>query len=327
MVDHPAIPVSITDVLGSKIGRRFFCDDPPRWLQGNAKPSKSAEEARREQDLLVKALRRDCSVEASALAHVLDACRSRRPCLSGACPLCMRAAQRLFVHATRKVFGPLPGHFLAVNIVWRKSLIDCANLAAEDPYEATRRRLRRALVDVGVPAFGGLDISLNQHETGAFAPYWAPHVLIFAPTKLLRRREERLREWFLAEARTPRPIFIQRFDGLPVGRAYALKPDFRLRISLDPRRFADGSRSTVSTRSKPIFGSERVELALALDRARLDRRLFLKGYELVEFRGEVEIAQTLLARGGARASSKDLAPQTRPMHDAVRLSRTLTKSL
>jgi hypothetical protein len=111
-----------------------------------------------------------------------------------------------------------------------------------------------------------------------------------------------LRDWFLAEARTPRPIFIQQFDGLRVGRAYALKPDFRLRISLDPRRFSDGSRSTFSTRSKPIFGSERVELALALDRAGLDRRLFLKGYELVEFRGEVEIAQTSLARGGPRRS-------------------------
>jgi len=226
-----------------------------------------------------------------ALASMLDACRSRRPCLSGACPPCTCAAQRMFVHATRKFFEPPLGHFLAVYIVWRKSLIDCTHLAAEDLYGPTRRRLRRALADIRVPAFGGFDISLNEHEARRFAPHWAPHVLIFAPTKLSGRREERLREWFLGDARTPRPILIKRFDGRRVGRAYALKPDFGRRISLKPRLSADGSRSTFSTRSKPIFGRERVDLALALDRAGLDSRLFLWGYQLVQFRGDVEIVR------------------------------------
>ena len=76
------------------------------------------------------------------------------------------------------------------------------------------------------------------------------------------------------------PDFIGEVDDA-VKDAYALKPDFSGRVTLLPRRRADGSGSTFGTRTKPIWGPQRVELALALDRAGLDARLFLRGYELV----------------------------------------------
>src|SRR5271166_5811280 len=185
----------------------------------------------------------------------------------------------------------------AATQIWRSYLID------DDIFDETRRRLRRALQDVNVPAFGGFDISLNEHETEEFAPYWAPHAFILVPSRPLRRREARFREWFLGDARTPRPIFIQDFDGRRAGRAYALKPDFSRRVSLLPWPRADGSRSTFGTRNKLIWGPQRVELALALDRAGLDARLILCGYELVASRGDVEIV-----RVPPMNSSRGIAP-------------------
>lgn len=112
----------------------------------------------------------------------------------------------------------------------------------------------------------------------------------------MRRGEAPFAEWFPASRQIPRPLVIKAFDGKPQGREYALKPDFARRISLEPRTLEDGSRSTFSTHKKPIWGAERVELALALDRAGLAARLFLRGYGLVASRGGVEIVRSSHAR-------------------------------
>ena len=255
MVENRAIPATIEDLLRSEYGRRFYSDGLPRWREGrNGNPSSTAEQAAHQRDLLVKALGRDRGAEAVALAGKLTTCSSRRRCLSGACPLCGRALQRLCVHATRNLFDGHGGEMLAVNLVCRKGSIELGDLIDDDVFKETRRRLRYALADVRAPAFGGFDISLNQHETEEFAPYWSPHAFILVPTRPLRRDEARFREWFLGDAQTPRPIFIQDFDGRRAGRAYALKPDFSRRVTLLPRRGADGSRSTFGTRNKQIWG-------------------------------------------------------------------------
>ena len=294
MVENRANAVAIEYLLRSEYGRRFYGDGAPRWWEGrNGKPSSTAEQAAHQRDLLVNALRRDRGAEAVALAGKLTTCSSRRRCLSGACPLCGRALQRMGVHATRNLFDDHSGEMLAVNVVMRKGWIDSGDLTDDDVFDETRRRLLRALRDMNVPAFGGFDITLNEHEMDEIAPYWAPHAFILLPSQQLRRREAKFREWFLSDARTPRPIFIQDFDGRRAGRAYALKPDFVRRVTLLPRRRDDGSRSTFGTRTKPIWGLQRVELALALDRAGLDARLFLRGYELVASRGDVEIVRVL----------------------------------
>ena len=100
------------------------------------------------------------------------------------------------------------------------------------------------------------------------------------------------------------------FDGEARGFAYALKTDFSRRISLEPRRLADGSRSTFGTRKKRIGGPQRVELALALDRAGLGARLFLRGYELVTSRGDVEIVR--LSAPQRKASQEAIRPARLP---------------
>jgi hypothetical protein len=291
MVESRATPVTIEGLLRSGSGGRFYGDGAPRWREGrNGKPSTTAEQAAHQRDLLVKALRRDRGAEAVALADKLTTCLSSHRCLSGACPICGRALQRMCVDATRNLFADHGGEMLAVNVVMRRGWIELGDLIDDDIFDETRRRLRRALEDVNVPAVGGFDISLNEHETEEFAPYWAPHAFILVPARPLRRREARFRQWFLGDAQTRRPIFIQEFDGRSAGRAYAVKPDFSRRVTLLPRPRADGSRS-FGTRTIPIWGPQRVELALALDRAGLDARLFLCGYELVASRGDVEIVR------------------------------------
>ena len=212
--------------------------------------------------------------------------------LSGACPACARATQRLFVHACRNLFDGHGEDMVTVNIICHWAGIDRGRLADHDDlFEETRGRLGDALADVAVRAVGGFDVSLNTHESDAFEPYWSPHVLIAAPARRLLRLGQDFREWFPAGDDTPRPVRMSKFDGEARGFAYALKPDFHRRISLEPRLLADGSRSTFGTRNKPIGGANRVELALALDRAGLDARLFMRGYQLVTSGGDVEIVQ------------------------------------
>ena len=308
MVENRASPVTIEYLLRSDYGRRFYGDGAPRWREGrNCNPSSIAEQAAHQRDLLVKALRRDRGTEAIALASKLATCSSRHRCLSGACRICGRALQRMCVDATRNLFDDHGGEMLAVNVVLGRGWIELGDLIDDDIFDETRRRLRRALEDVNVPAVGGFDVSLNEHEAEEFAPYWAPHAFILVPARPLRRREARFREWFLGDAQTPRPIFIQDFDGRRAGRAYAFKPEFSRRITLLPRTRADGSRSTFGTRTTPIWGPHRVELALALDRAGLHARLFLCGYELIASRGDVGIV-----RVPPMNSSRGIAPGRGP---------------
>ena len=154
----PATPTTIEQILSSERGRRFFGDGPPTWRQGrNDQPAKTNETAIHERGLLVKALRRDGSAEALELAGRMDRCRRGRRCLSGACPACARATQRLFVRACRNLFDDHGQHMVVVNIVCHWAGIDRGRLAEhDDMFEATRGRLLDALADVAVRAGGRL---------------------------------------------------------------------------------------------------------------------------------------------------------------------------
>jgi hypothetical protein len=309
MLDNP--PTTIASILRSAVGARYLGDDYPRWRQGrDDRRSKTIEEAAHERDLLAKALRRDGSERALDLAAVLDACSSRRPCTSGGCPTCTTAAQRAFVDGTRMAFGDPPRASVVANVVYVRAAVRDGDLDGR-AFDALRRKLEQALADCSVPAFGGFDISANRHERGDFEPFWSPHARIFASARLGNQRfEGRFRRWFPPDGATPRPVRIERFDGKASGRAYALKPDFFERISLERGWMADGSRSTYSTRLKPIWSPRRVELALALHQAGLDARLYLRGFELIARNGRAEIVRSpqtpsRLGQPGSRGNRDD----------------------
>src|SRR5271167_3717911 len=145
-------PTTIAGILRSALGARYLGDDYLRWRQGrDDRRSKRIEEAEHETNLLAKALRRDGSDEALDLAAVLDGCSPRRPCTSGACPICSTAAQRVFVDGTRNAFGDPPGALVVANVVYVYAAVDDGALDGR-AFDALRRRLDRALRDCGLRA-------------------------------------------------------------------------------------------------------------------------------------------------------------------------------
>ena len=306
MPDDRPTSTTIADILRGPLGARFLGDDYPRWRQGRGrKLSKSIAEAEHDADLLAKALRRDGGDDALALAETLDGCSSRHPCTSGGCPICRVGAQRVVVDATGGLQEELGGDALAVSVVDAAATVDLGDLRDDDIFADGRRRIQRALADCGVPAVGGLDVSANDHELGGFRPFWALHAWLIVPGWRMRHTEGDFRRLFPRDDAILRPVRMKHFDGQRAGRAYALKPDFDRRTSLEPRTLEDGSRSTFSTRAKPIWGQDRVELALALDRAGLDARLILRGFVLVERRNGVEIRRLLPPPTARRPNNGD----------------------
>jgi hypothetical protein len=291
MAESEWAPQSAEAILRGRVGRQFYGDSASPWREGrNRRHPKSFEQAAHDRDNLVKALFRDSTPEADELAETLNGCSKRNPCVSGGCPLCRRAMQKMFVRATDELFDAHDGRMVAANIVWRKGGVQYGCLAGDTIFARLNGRLRKALKAAGIPAVGGFDISANEHETGDFEPHWMPHAWLLAPAQAFKRGETVLREWFLSDhKRTFRPVQAKDFDGNPAGFAYALKTDFIRRDSLVKRILPDGSRSTFGTRDKPIGGSERVELALALDQAGLDARMFLRGYRLLASEDDVAV--------------------------------------
>jgi hypothetical protein len=88
--------------------RRGSCygNGKPQWLEGRArKPCKTASQAVQQRKAAVKLLRRHGKENERALdlARRVDGCRKSSRCLSGACPVCQRAYQRLFVMAAKRL--------------------------------------------------------------------------------------------------------------------------------------------------------------------------------------------------------------------------------
>jgi hypothetical protein len=293
MPDNPR-PMTIREILSGPVGRSFFRDfSSPPWLEGrNRLPPMNLAGAEHARELLIKALFRDEGADAVRLARRLMLCSTSRRCLSGACHVCRRAAQLLHVHACRNLFDDLGGEMFFVNLVYADAWIACDELDANDIFAETRRRLVAALNDVGARAVGGFDISENTHESGAFGGYMSPHACLITPRRPIERHWERFKEWFPRDNLTPRPAQHEDFDGYAAGIAYGMKIEFFNRIRTERSLRPDGSRSRHNTRLKPIWGESRVELALALDRAGIDNRHFLHGYDVVVRRGEAGLIRT-----------------------------------
>jgi len=296
MPDRRASSLTTIDaILNSRIGPRFFEDDRVRWRHGRKnRPGKTMAKADSELRNLVNLLRRlgQRDDDALDLADKLAGCSTEEPCVSGACPRCGLAAQRLMVHAARRLIRRDDGDWVMVTAVHARSIIRCGDLADHDPFEPLRRQARRALREVRARAFGGLELSANEHQRGLFQPHYAPHFHIFGRADKMRRGEDLFRAHFPAMRWTPQPVVIKDFDKRSRGLAYAVKPDLHRRDTLTRRVKSDGTLSGYSTRVKPIRQPERLELALALDQAGLDARVFLHGFALVVRNDAVELVPT-----------------------------------
>ncbi len=251
---------AIEAILQSDLGPRFFEDGFVRWRQGrDDRPAKTMAEADAESRRLVNLLRRlgPRDDDALDLSDRLAACSTDEPCVSGTCPRCSLASQRVLVRAARNLLRREGGRWAMITAVHARSAIRYGDLANHDPFELTRQRLRRALRELPARAFGGLEISANEHEQGAFHSRYVPHAHVFVKADRMRHRDDLFRRHFAPARWTPKPVMVKAFDGRSRGLAYAFKPDLRRRDTLEPRLTSDGSHSRQSSRVKPVRQLER----------------------------------------------------------------------
>ena len=207
---RPALPKP-DDPLG------LFGDGPPWWTINKGKPgqrpSSSAGEAMKQRDATAFRLRwhanhvallagneTTTSLAASALADKLDACAPpSRPCLSGACPVCMRAQQRWFAKDTVHVLRPRVRDYgyraQVLSLESEFGRIPAGSLNAFD-IDKFLDDIREALKACGIVHYKlGLDVSLKSTSRGR-----KPRVLAAPTLGLLSRAEDTLAR---AAQRTP----------------------------------------------------------------------------------------------------------------------------
>jgi hypothetical protein len=152
-----------------------------------------------------------------------------------------------------------------------------------NPFHTLKGQLGTALDNSGIKfAVGGFDISLNEHEAGAFSPHWKPHASLFIHDAYIRVAGAWLRAHFPKEkSAVPSPVKTYAWDGNLRAIAYALKGNFHRRITLASTTNAEGQRQRRNVRYRDLKAEQKVELLIALNRIGLYRRLFLHGAELV----------------------------------------------
>jgi hypothetical protein len=108
--DHPPhLPPLVSQLKSTTVPFRdplgLFTDGPPHWTVSKGKkyerPCQTVRQAARQRKAVAKTLHwhgnHNDDQAALDLEAKLLACRPARPCLSGACPICMRAQQRWLV--------------------------------------------------------------------------------------------------------------------------------------------------------------------------------------------------------------------------------------
>jgi hypothetical protein len=220
-------PAATSAILTSALSRQFFGDGPPHWTEGRKqRAAETSDEAKHRSGLLTKALRREGSKAAFVLAEKMERCSPSKSCLSGACPSCTRAHQRLFVDACRDLFAEYNEDMLAVSVAFGQAAIPESDLAKTALFRRIRRRVSQVFDSVGVAAIGGFDVSLNEHANGDFDPHWSPHVWAVVPAAPMRQFERDFRQQFPDDELVRRPVKIQQFNGSPRGFAYAFKSNW-----------------------------------------------------------------------------------------------------
>jgi hypothetical protein len=170
----------------------LFGDGPPTWIINKGKPGQrpsfTAGEATRQRDATTFKLRwhanhaaaagnqTPTSLAALALADKLDACAPpRRPCLSGADPVCMRAQQRWQVNDTVSVLRPRVRRGYRAQVLSLVPEFGRTSVGSLNAFEIDRFRdaTRDALKACGIVHYKlGLDISLNQRAGSTSPGYW-----------------------------------------------------------------------------------------------------------------------------------------------------------
>jgi len=318
---------AIERILSSDAGERWFRDGHRSWREGrdDERRPMSAREAQAQRRRDVKMLRRHCkgNPRGLRLADLIESCGPRHRCLSGACIECNRATQRVFVEASEALLRRSSVRVSAISIVLKNARVLVGSLSdPSDLFEPLSRHLQSALRLAGVrQAFGGFDVSANEHDRSRFSPHYRPHAYVFVPTRQFKRAEQKFRAFFATSDAVRRPVVARDFDGNPKALAYALKRNFQRRVTLPRQRLSNGAIKRRNTRDRPLRARQKVELGLALNQLGLGARIFLHGLRMVEAHGELRIVRSALEppyRGGRTrriprgAAARLIKPAARP---------------
>jgi hypothetical protein len=290
-----------------KLGKQYdplglFGNGPPTWTVNKGKlgerPSCSAREATGQRDATARKLRWHAkhadllagnetatTIAASALADKLDACAPpRNPCLSGACPVCMRAQQRWQVTDTMHVLRPLVCdagyHPQVLSLVpeFGRILVGSQNTFEIDKFLDF---VREALKACGIAHYKlGLDVSLNQQVGVAGPGFWQLQVWGFFH-KPKRGWRVKLKARLNPNSGVKRPVKVIKPNSLEAAAAYGVKDTFVRRVSYRKANLDREDRGEcANTRDRILRGDAWVELMLFLDRIGLERRILLSSKRL-----------------------------------------------
>jgi hypothetical protein len=107
-------------ILRGRHSAQWYGNGEPRWTEGKRqRPCTTAEEATEKRKKIVKLLKRHGGTNSRAndVRERLSSCKPERRCLSGACPLCLRADQRWFVSQVNELLKAENRPFRVVSIV------------------------------------------------------------------------------------------------------------------------------------------------------------------------------------------------------------------
>jgi hypothetical protein len=267
----------------------LFSGGPPHWTVSRGKkyerPCQTLVQANRQRKVTTKRLHRhgnrNGNMASLNLEAKLLACTPARPCLSGACPICMRAQQRLLViasiHILPQLARPAGDAPKAISLVPDFGRVELGALAGFDVAKF-RRDTRATLRASGVNRFLlGLDVSLNHEDGKRDDAHWQLQWwgLFEEPSGSWRKRLKALANKTRA---IRRPVKAITPDSLEAAAAYGLKSTFKRRVSCVKANLDRDDRGACrNTNDRLLRGDASVELMLFLDRMSLENRLLGHG--------------------------------------------------
>jgi hypothetical protein len=211
----------------------------------------TAKDAKNESQIRQDTLKKE---EYRILAWELAHCVTRRPCMSPACPKCVRHNRRGFYHAaTRLSKRHKTANQRTVTLIYYSAAMTSEQLEDFDP-NRLKERMRKQLIRCGFrnPVIGGLELDYHE-DIGLWIPHF--HLLVVDDITAL----EKLRNRYLAKEKRPasdstpegytsRPMLVQDLKHPPEQLSYLCKQRWQLiRPYEDPET---GKRRTRKLRLK-----------------------------------------------------------------------------
>lgn len=224
----------------------------------------SAEQAKRARQRLVTALK-GAGTAGQNLARRIGACRMGGPCLSAACPVCLRHFRIWWSSEIAAYMERSLGPWFTVTIVPSDEALPVGELG-RFRWNLLKDRLRKQIARSPIQRaiiVGGFDYMLQYFKDGR-SPKWRPHMYFVTQTGGKGIIESALRHHYPRDEDTSRPVKVTEQKSTPHDRiataTYTFKSFFYA------RRPESDRRGNADTDKRVLAPSYQAELALLLDK-------------------------------------------------------------